>query len=59
MITFLTIFFVLIGLNTLIMVFSLISVNKQARKSFPKVSKSSGSIIYPINLLTTELKKAV
>ncbi|MFT6795383.1 MAG: hypothetical protein ACJART_000516 [Maribacter sp.] len=57
--TFLTIFLILIGLNAIMVLASLPIRNKKATKSSPKFAKTSGSIIYPINLLTSELKKAV
>ncbi len=57
--TFLAIFFILIGLNAVMMLFNLQGANKKETKSTPKVSKTSGSVVYPINLLTSELKKAV
>ncbi|MGK0495434.1 MAG: hypothetical protein ACJAU2_001824 [Maribacter sp.] len=59
MMTFLTIFLILIGLNAIMVLASLPIWNKKAMKSSPEVAKSSGSIIYPINLLTSEMKKAV
>jgi len=59
MITFLTIFLVLIGFNAIIMLVSLKQANKKAQKLSPKTSKREGSVIYPINLLSHELKKAV
>jgi hypothetical protein len=59
MMSFLTIFLILIGLNVIMVLVSLPIRNKKATKTAPKVTKTSGSIIYPINLLTSELKKAV
>lgn len=59
MITFLTIFLVLIGINAVIMFFSLQRANNKTRNTSPKVSKLSNAIIYPIDLLTQEFKKAV
>lgn len=59
MMTFLTIFLILIGLNVFMLVASLPIWSKKATKQSPKVAKTSGSVIYPINLLTSELKKAV
>lgn len=57
--TFLTIFLVLIGINAVIMFFSLQKANNTTRKTPPTVSKLSDAIIYPIDLLTQEFKKAV
>lgn len=59
MMTFLTIFFVLIGINALILFFSLQKANNKTRNTSPSVSKLSDAIIYPIDLLTQEFKKAV
>ncbi len=59
MMTFLTIFFVLIGINAVILFFSLQKANNKTRNSSPSVSKLSNAVIYPIELLTQEFKKAV
>ena len=59
MMVFLTIFLILIGLNAVMLLASLPIWSKKATKQSPKVAKSSGSIIYPMNLLTSEFKKAV
>lgn len=56
--TFFTIFLVLIGLNAVMMVVSLKSVSKKAKKSTPKVSDEP-SVIYSLDLLTSNYKKAV
>jgi flagellar basal body-associated protein FliL len=58
MMTFFTIFLVLIGLNAVMMVVSLKSVSKKAKKSTPKVSDEP-SVIYSLDLLTSNYKKAV
>lgn len=57
--TFLTVFLILIGINAVIMFFSLQKANNKTRNSTPKVSKLSNAIIYPIDLLAQEFKKAV
>lgn len=59
MMTFLTIFFVLIGINAVLLLFSLQKANNKTRNSSPSVSKLSNAVIYPIELLTQEFKKAV
>ncbi len=59
MMTFLTIFLILIGLNAIMLLASLPILSNKAAKQSPKVAKSSSSVVYPINLLTSELKKAV
>ena len=59
MMAFLTIFFILIGLNAFMLLASMPIWSKKAAKNSPKAAKNSGSVIYPINLLNQELKKAV
>jgi len=59
MMTFLTIFLILIGLNAFMLLASLPIWSNKATKQSPKVAKTTASVIYPINLLTSELKKAV
>jgi hypothetical protein len=59
MMAFLTIFLILIGLNAFMLLASMPMWSKRATKKSPKVAKNSGSIVYPINLLNSELKKAV
>ncbi len=56
--TFLTIFFVLIGINAVMMFVSMKSVGKKAKKSKPEVS-GSRSVIYSLDMLTSSYKKAV
>jgi|GEM_PF-5291483 len=59
MITFFTILFILIGINALMMVFSFASIGKGG-KSLKSSSKNSiASEIYPIDLASSEYKKAV
>lgn len=57
--TFFTIFLILIGLNAVIMLTSMQSVNRKAKKPAQKFTEAPTSIIYPIDLLTTNYKKAV
>ena len=56
--TFLTIFFVLIGINAVMMFVSMKSVSKKAKKSKPEVS-GAPSVIYSLDMLTSNYKKAV
>ena len=59
MTTFFTILFILIGLNAMMMVFSLNTVGQDKKKPTNKTSHNGESKIYPIDILTSELKKAV
>ncbi|CAM4182818.1 hypothetical protein [Zobellia nedashkovskayae] len=59
MMTFFTILLVLIGANALFMVFSLSGATNGGKKSEGNVSKSTSSKVYPLNNLSSKLKKAV
>lgn len=59
MTTFLTILFILLGINGVMMFFSLNSVKQNARKLSKNATKSNTSKIYPIDLITPKYKKAV
>lgn len=59
MITFFTILFILIGLNAIMMVFSLKGTNQRTKKTTTNVSTASASKIYPLDLVSSEYKKAV
>jgi len=59
MMTFLTIFLVLIGINALMMLVSIKSISKKVKKPAQKMSGTPTSVIYPIDLLTSKYKKAV
>ncbi len=59
MTTFFTILFVLIGINALMMIFSLGSVSQQMKKSKGNAKTSATSKIYPIDSASTKYKKAV
>ncbi|WP_419214139.1 hypothetical protein ACNR9Q_08300 [Maribacter sp. X9] len=59
MMTFLTIFLVLIGINVAMVVASLLSVAQKSKKSSQQLSKQPTSVIYPLDLLTSSYKKAV
>lgn len=57
--TFFTIFLILVGLNAIILLSSLQSTNKKTKKPTPKFNDAPTSTIYPIDLLSTNYKKAV
>lgn len=59
MTTFFTILLVLIGINALMMIFSLGSVGQRMKKSKDKAKASAASSIYPIDSDSSEYKKAV
>ncbi|MDO1513973.1 hypothetical protein Q2T41_15035 [Maribacter confluentis] len=59
MMTFLTIFLILIGINLAMVVVSLLSVSQKSKTSTKKLSNEPVSVIYPLDLLTTSYKKAV
>ncbi|WP_405410079.1 hypothetical protein [Maribacter sp. Asnod1-A12] len=59
MMTFLTIFLVLVGINIALVAVSLISVSQKAKTTAQKPTKQPTSVIYPLDLLTTSYKKAV
>ncbi|WP_339838229.1 hypothetical protein [uncultured Maribacter sp.] len=59
MMTFLTIFLVLIGINIAMVVVSLLSVSQKSKQSSQKLSNQPTSVIYPLDLLTSSYKKAV
>ncbi|MBT2162149.1 hypothetical protein [Zobellia barbeyronii] len=57
MMTFFTILLVLIGANALFMVFSLSGINNGGKKS--QANESTSPKVYPLNNLSSKLKKAV
>ncbi|TDT47426.1 hypothetical protein CLV90_1502 [Maribacter spongiicola] len=59
MMTFLTIFLVLVGINIALVAVSLISVSQKAKTPSQKTAKQPTSVIYPLDLLTTSYKKVV
>lgn len=59
MMTFLTIFLVLIGINIAMVVVSLLSVSQKSKQSSQNLSNQPTSVIYPLDLLTSSYKKAV
>jgi len=58
MITFFTIFFIIVGINIAMMIFSLNTVGQNKRPSSDE-AKSQTSEIFPIELLSSKYKKAV
>ena len=59
MMTFFTILLVLIGLNVAMLIASLQNANKKLKKPTNISSEDNRSVIYPINLITSNYKKAV
>lgn len=59
MMTFLTIFLVLVGINIVMVVVSLLSVSQKSKTASPKLNDKPTSVIYPLDLLTSSYKKAV
>lgn len=59
MMTFLTIFLILVGINIAMVVLSLLSVSQKSKAASPKLNDKPASVIYPIDILTSSYKKAV
>jgi len=59
MTTFFTILLILLGINALMMIFSLNSVRQNSKKSSNNVTKSTTEKIHPINFIASKYKKAV
>lgn len=59
MTTFFTILFILLGINGVMMLFSLSSVKQNAKKLSKNITESTTSKIYPIDLIAPKYKKAV
>ncbi|WP_405381177.1 hypothetical protein [Maribacter sp. LLG6340-A2] len=59
MMTFLTIFLILVGINFLMVIASLLSVSQKSKATTKKLNNEPVSVIYPLDLLTTSYKKAV
>ena len=59
MMTFLTIFLVLVGINIALVAVSLISVSQKSKQSSQELSNQHTSVIFPLDLLTSSYKKAV
>jgi len=59
MMTFLTIFLVLIVVNLAMLAVSLLSVSQKSKTTSQKLADEHISTIYPLDLLTSSYKKAV
>jgi len=59
MISFFSILFIVIGVNAVLMIFSLSGSSQKAKKSSNTISDASPSKIYPIDLISSKYKKAV
>lgn len=59
MMTFFTILLVLIGLNVAMVIASLQNASKKSKRPTKMISEENQSVIYPINLITSNYKKAV
>ena len=59
MIAFLTLVFILVCINVAMILTSLYGVNKKTSTSKNRITESSISKIYPLDLLTTDYKRAV
>lgn len=59
MMTFFTILFILIGINVMMMVFSFSGIEQKKKKPTNEVSDTTDSKIYPIDLISSEYKKAI
>lgn len=57
--TFFTILLVLIVLNVAMVLASLQNVGKKSKKPTVTISEENKTVIYPINLITPNYKKAV
>lgn len=59
MTTFFTILFILLGINGVIMIFSLNNAKQNVEKPAKNANTSTTSKIYPIDLITSKYTKAV
>ncbi|PIB30677.1 MULTISPECIES: hypothetical protein [Maribacter] len=59
MMTFFIILLVLITLNVAMVIASLQNASKKSKRPTKMVSEENQSVIYPINLITSNYKKAV
>jgi hypothetical protein len=59
MTTFFSIFFIILGVNLVLMFFSLSGITQRAKKTSTEESKTSISKINPIDLIPSEYKEAV
>jgi hypothetical protein len=59
MISFFTILFIILGVNAVLMIFSLSGTGHKAKKTSTGISDSSTPKIYPIDLISSKYKKAI
>lgn len=59
MVTFFSIMLILIGINTFLLLFSVNNNAKRVQKDTSEFSKTTSAKIYPLNIIETNLKKAV
>jgi len=59
MTTFFTILFIILGVNVVLMFFSLSGIIQKAKKSSTGTTKTSVTDIHPIDLISSKYKKAV
>ncbi len=59
MTSFFTILFIIIGVNVLMMIFSLSNNKRKTKKPATDISDAPTSKIYPIDLISSKYKKAV
>ncbi|PCJ98429.1 MAG: hypothetical protein COA50_02695 [Flavobacteriaceae bacterium] len=59
MVTFFSLLLVLLGINAILLIFSVNRTNGKVRKTRSSISKTPITQIYPINLAPTNYKKAI
>lgn len=59
MVTFLSILLILVALNIFLLLFSVNSNKRKAQKTSSIFSNTSSEIIYPLNIVESNYKKAV
>lgn len=59
MTSFFSILFIILGVNAVLMIFSLSGTGRKTKKTATGISDSSTSKIYPIDLISSKYKKAV
>lgn len=59
MATFFGILFILIGINAILLVFSVNRTGQKVENSAKDISESSTAKVYPLDLLSSKYKKAI
>lgn len=59
MITFLSILFILVSMNAFLLLFSVNRNKRKIQKTTTNFSNTSSEIIYPLNIVESNYKKAV